>query len=290
MPNIATIHSHSQPLILVAATCAFLGASCSDNQTITNAKKPYEAAMPTALACTPNLDGKIEASELAPVLDVPTQLLVSPSGVTRTTSVAPSVDTSGKNRWDYSVDYADDRAATLTATALAGKWYAASFPADAFVLPFDLGGAIDAVYRYDQNALSLLGLASTRENPPEGKTLWTYTNAVALYKFPLTPGASYTVSSEVRNGTARGVPYAAKDTYEVKVDAAGRVDLPDLIFEQALRVRVKVTIAPVAGADIVQRQVSFLSECSGEIARITSVASETAEDFTTAKEIRRLGL
>jgi hypothetical protein len=246
--------------------------------------------MPSALACTPNLDGKIEASELAPVLDVPTQLLVSPSGVARTTSITPSVDPSGKNRWDYSVDYADDRAATLTATALAGKWYAASFPADAFVLPFDLGGAIEAVYRYDQNALSLLGLASTRENPPEGKTLWAYTTAVALYKFPLTPGSSYTVSSDVRNGTARGVPYAAKDTYEVKVDAAGRVDLPDLIFEQALRVRVKVTIAPVAGADIVQRQVSFLSECSGEIARITSVAGETAEDFTTAKEIRRLGL
>jgi hypothetical protein len=279
----------ARALQVSAALSTLFSLSCGDNQTVLDPKKPYEAAAITQLACTPNLDGKIDASELTPVLDVATKLLVSPLGVERTTSVVPAVDGSGKNRWDYSIDYADDRAATLTASTVTGKWYAASFPGDAFVLPFDLGGAIEAVYRYDQTALSLLGLASKQPSPPEGKTLWTYSTPIALYKFPLSPGASYTVSSDVRNGTARGAPYAAKDTYEVKVDAAGQVDLPDLIFQQALRVRVKVTVSPVAGADIIQRQVSFLSECSGEIARITSRTAELVEDFTVAKEVRRIG-
>lgn len=266
---------------------AVVGA-CSDN--LTPPSKPaYVSPGASPSTCVPNLDGAIDSVELAPLLDVPTRLLVSPAGVERTTSVTP-VAKDGKNVWDYSIDYADDQSAELKATSIKGKWYASSFPEDAFALPFDVGGAFDAVYRHDASALALLGLASKTETPAEGKTLWVYTAPVKLYQFPLTPGSSYTVTGDVQNGTARGVPYAAKDTYEVKVDAAGQVELPDLIFEQALRVRVTATVTPVAGAPIVTRQVSFLSECAGEIARVTSKAGEPSEDFTTAKELRRLGL
>jgi hypothetical protein len=46
---------------------------------------------------------------------------------------------------------------------------------------------------------------------------------------------------------------------------------------------------PAAGQTQVTRQVSFMFECFGEIARATSLPGETNDDFTTAAEIRRFG-
>jgi hypothetical protein len=39
-----------------------------------------------------------------------------------------------------------------------------------------------------------------------------------------------------------------------------------------------------------QRQVGFLFECLGEVTRATSKLNEPDENFTTASELRRLGL
>ena len=44
------------------------------------------------------------------------------------------------------------------------------------------------------------------------------------------------------------------------------------------------------GASVSRRQVSFLFECFGEVARATSRDDEQAVDFTTAAEVRRLGM
>ena len=44
------------------------------------------------------------------------------------------------------------------------------------------------------------------------------------------------------------------------------------------------------GASTSRRQVSFLFECFGEVARATSLPDETVVDFTTAAELRRLSL
>ena len=70
--------------------------------------------------------------------------------------------------------------------------------------------------------------------------------------------------------------------------------LPQLTFQQTIRVRTRVTLEPVAGPSLVTRQVSFLAECYGEVARATSAqqaASEADLDlvFTEAAEVRRLG-
>ena len=279
------------PLALFAlppAAALFLGG-CGDNLTQPDPKKAYVTADPTPLTCVPNLDGKIDSAELAPSFDTPARFVVSPAGRERPVSVLPRVE-GGKNIWDFSVDAADDQAATFTAQPIKGHWYEASFPANAFVVAFDAGGTTEAIYSHDQNALSLLGLASKVEAPAEGKTLLVYSTPISLYKFPLAPGATYTSIGESKNATLRGLPYAGKDTYEVKVDAAGEVDLPDLIFQQALRVRIKVTVEPAAGAVTTQRQVQFISECFGEITRFTSKNNEPNEDFTQAAEVRRFGL
>ena len=264
--------------------------ACNDNQTVLPEHASYDAGTVAPLACVPNLDGKIDANELAPALGVPVHYLVSPPGKERQVDVVGVVDAAGHRVWDQSIDLADDTEATLTASALTGKWYASSFPADGFVAPFDAGDAVEAVYEHDASSLRLVGLASRDPSPPEGKTLLVYDAAIALYKFPLAVGATYTVSGTTKNATLRGLPYARKDTYAVDVDASGELRLPDVTFQQVLRVRTTVTVEPAAGAAVTRRQVSWMSECFGEVARATSNDGETKDDFTTAAEVRRLGL
>jgi|SRR5579859_1797886 len=265
-------------------------AACQDNQTHPEDHGAYEAGAAAPLSCVPNLDGRIDASELQPVLSSPVRYLVSPANVSRTVDLAGTTDASGHLVWDFGTDYADDQIATIEATPLAGKWYAATFPGGQFVTPFDAGDTLEAVYSQDDNGLYIHGLASTQQTPPEGQTLYAYASPVTLYVFPLTAGATWTTTGVVQpGGMLRGLPYAGKDTYDGSDVAVGQLLLPAFTFQQAHRVRFVVTAAPAAGANVVLRQDSFLFECFGEIARATSHPGETSDDFTSAAEVRRFG-
>ncbi len=269
---------------------ALVVAACNDNETPPPTKAPYTGTAPQALPCVPNLDGKIEARELAPSFDTTATYLVSPPGKERL------VDTSGQERdgklvWSLGIDFADDQVAKLSASTISGKWYASSFASvkDPIIAPIDAGGRTEGIYTHDEQAFSLHGIASANKDDPE-QTLYVYTTPVTIYRFPLQLGTTFTSVGEVKNGMLRGLPYAGRDTYEVKVDGAGELGLPDFILTQALRVRTKVTVEPAAGKSTTQRQTSFLFECLGEVARATSRLDEPDERFTTASELRRLGL
>lgn len=278
--------------ILFASAFVFAAAACGENETPPPAKGSYEAGAPVALSCVPNLDGMIEARELAPALGVTAVYLVSPADKTRDVDLIGAVDPQGRTTWRFGTDYADDQIARLTAQKLEGTWFAGSFAGlpNAFVAPIDAGGTTMGVYTHDERELSLHGIASTVENPPEGKTLLVYETPIALYRFPLAPGKAWSTTSETRNATLRGLPYAGRDTYDVTVDGAGTVTLPDFVLTQAMRVRTHVTIIPAAGQTTTQWQTGFVFECLGEVVRATSALNEPSPDFTTARELRRLGL
>jgi hypothetical protein len=242
------------------------------------------------LECIPNLDGVIEAKELQTTIGVPVTYLVNPAGSTRPVNVVGEVNPQGRRVWNFAVDSADDRVAKLQASAPATKWWASFFPAAQFTTPLDLGGRIDGVYANDGANLLLLGYASSAEHPPEGRTLVIYSQPVAIFRFPLQVPKAWVSVAEVRNATVRGLPFAGRDTYTVKVDAAGVIELPDLSFTQVLRVRTTTVIEPSVGAAIVRRQVGWVFECFGEVARATAPDNESKDDFTTAVEFRRLGL
>ncbi|MEZ4249734.1 MAG: hypothetical protein R3B99_16005 [Polyangiales bacterium] len=272
-----------------------LGLGCGDNQTFPM-REPYRPGDPGPLDCVPNLDGRIDATELSPALGVSVGLLVSPSWTERGVDLVGAV-IDERRVWDFSIDYADDQLARLSASALEEHWFADAFAeitaglgGEIFVTPLDAGGRTLGVYHHDDNALALLGTASADESPPEGQSLLIYGAPVALYRFPIEPGSEHVSVGEVRGGTFRGLPYAGRDVYEVRVASAGRLELPDLAFTQAMRVDVRVTVEPAAGASTTQRQTSFLFECFGEVARATSRLDETNPDFTTAAELRRLSL
>lgn len=274
---------------LLLIPCLLL-AGCSENETITDTHDPYQADAATPLGCVPNLDGKIEASEMQAFFGVSATFLVSPQGEERPVDIVGAMQVSGQRIWDWSADYASDQEAKFGASKVEGKWYADKFSGGEFVASFDAGHTIDAIYKSDESAIYLLGLASTEADPPEGRTLMPYVDPVAIYRFPLEVGGTWVSTGIVQDGLFKSLPYAGKDIYEVKVDAAGELKLPHWSFTQALRVRVNATVQPAVGASTSQRQVSFLFECFGEVARATSRGGETEEDFTVASEVRRLGL
>lgn len=281
-------HAMTTPRRLVLLALMLTTQACDDNQTWV-APTPYTPAPPAELACVPDLDGQIAADELQPALGVPVSYLVSPALTSRPIDPVGSVDTSGRRVWDLSSPDSDP-VIQVSARPIAEHWAASSFPADAFTAPLDAGHTIDGVYRQGDNELLLLGLASRLEDPPEGRTLWSYTSPVAVYRFPLTDGARWVSVGEVRNGLVRGLPYAGRDTYEVEVAGAGRLMLPDFTFTQSLRVKTRLVSQPAVGASQARQQISWLFECFGEVARATSQTGENNSDFTTATEVRRLGL
>jgi len=270
----------SSLLLLVA----FAASGCIPDEAPPPDKSPYEPAAPV-LTCLPNLDGQLDASELRPGLGAQLRLLVNAAGTTRAVDLAGAGGT-----WDWSADYADDRLAVLEAKPLAGQWFASSFPEATFVAPVDVAGELWGVYRHTDAALELFGMASAVDAPLGSRTLLVYQQPVQLYRFPLKPGASWTATGKVLNGTYHGLPYAGTDTYEFSVDAAGELLLRDLTFSQVLRVRTRVQVTPAVGIPTSRRQVGFLAECYGEVARATSRDNETDTDFTTAAELRRVGL
>ncbi len=271
----------------MAAMSLGILSGCGDNQTHVD-RPSYVGPDATSLSCIPNLDGHVDPSELQPALDVPASYLVNPSGKNRDVDVVGKV-LDGRKNWSFGIDFADDAKVTIIATGLTGKWYQASFPSGQFITPFDLGGTLEQIFRKDDSGLFLLGVASTRPDAPEGKTLLVYDVPIPVIKLPLTAGSSWVAAGSVTGATLRGLPYAGKDTYEVEDVELGQLVLHDYTFQQVHRLRTKVTVAPAAGASTVQRQVSFIAECFGEVTRVTSAANEPNPDFGTATELRRLG-
>jgi hypothetical protein len=263
--------------------------ACGANKTIPDPDVYDSDSGAGAPRCLPNLDGKIEATELSVRLGVPFSLIVSPPNVTRPVDVAGQL-VDGERVWDWSVDYSDDLRLEISASAVEDKWYAADFPGGQYVLPFDAAGTTEAVYASTPDGVVLLGFASTDANPPAGKTLIVYNEPVDVYRFPLEVGQSWTSIGEARNSTVAGLPYAADDTYETEIREVGELDLPDVGFDTVLQLHRTVTNDPAVGNAIVTRQVSFLFECYGEVARAVSPPGTVDENFTMAAEVRRLGL
>lgn len=288
-----------QPLVpaprprLTASAVALLGlVACGDNLSHPVGPSPYEPAPPVELTCVPDLDGQITAAELAPAIGVPVSYFVSPPSPpseARAFDPLGLVDASGRRVWDLTLPDSDP-VVSIAARPIASAWYAASFPADAFVVPLDAAQTLDGVYLHDAGTLTLLGLASALADPAEGRTLWRYEAPVVLYRFPLSDGARWTSIGEVRDGLVRGLPYAGRDTYEMEVAGAGQLALPDMTFSQVLRVRSRLVSEPAVGQAQTRNQISWLFECFGEVARATSQTGERESDFTRAAEIRRLGL
>lgn len=257
---------------------SLLAAACGVNQT------PQPEPAPTLPSCVPDRDGVITAAELPIALGATVAYYASPPGATR------PLDIYGPTRtWDLSEERADDQLVELGPVALKDQWYASSFPAGQFAV--DGGGGLDGIYHQDAQALWLDGTASQDMAPAAGRTLVVYTAPIAVLRFPITDGDAHTTTAQIAGGTIAGLPFIGADEVEVTVTGGGRVDVPYVRFSPAMQVRTRVTRTPSSGTPVVtRRNVSFLFECFGEIARAESRQDEPDPEFTTAASLRRFAL
>ena len=273
-------------LALLAALALFAG--CGQNKTFPG-PTPFAPGEEPGFTCLPNLDGVLEAGELPVLIGEEVRYLLNPEGVTRAVAVDGVVDESGRRSWSLGTDFADDVIAPVGPLALSETWFAAEFPEGDYVAPADRAGSILAVYHLDERALWLHGVASAEPDPPEGRTLLPYDEAVPLFRLPIERADRWRVRGEVSEGTVRGLAYRGTDTYEVEVFGAGRLDLPDWSFGQAWRVDQTVTVTPAIGEPARRRVTSWLFECFGEVARAEGAAGST-DPVTDAVDLRRLTL
>ena len=237
--------------------------------------------------CLPNLDGRITADELPVSLGVTADYFVSTGGAT--VNLAGTVDEAGRRVWDFSSESAADERRALGPVPLADQWYAGDVPGGELVVPALSADSVDGVYSRDDRGLWLHALASPSPEPASQRTLLVYDAPVLVVRLPIAPGDGFTSTGAVTGGTLKGLPYNGTDTYQVEVDATGRLEVPALTFTQVHRVRTRVE-STTADVTVTRRQVSFFFECFGEVTRAVSNDNEADPDFTSAAELRRFAL
>jgi hypothetical protein len=267
--------------LLVIVSMVVMAGGCGSNKT------PQPGVDGGSLSCLPNLDGRIDVSELPVAFDQVAEYFVDNNA---TVNLAGGVDGEGVRVWSFadSADSATRQA--LSAESVTDKWYAGQFPGAQWANS-DLAGAIDSVFRLDDSGLWLLGQASRQPDPPSGRTLIVYQTPVAVLRLPLERGMEWTEVGEVVDGEINGLPYRATDTYVIRVSDSGRVELPLVKFSPAFKVETAVDVVPaLGGVTVSRRQTSFFFECFGELVRATSRDDESQADFSTAAELRRFAL
>ena len=238
--------------------------------------------------CVPNKDGTITAAEvpvaagLHATYKIGTNENVSTAGVT-------SGDAGGKRTWDFSAMLNSDQTVIVETQALTGKWYATKFPGATYASKLQTDKDLLGIFETSPGALLLRGVVSPADG--SSKTEVTYTPSVSVLKFPLTMSAAWTTSTTA-TGPLNGYDIATftptTDKYESKVDAEGQLKTPLGTFD-VLRVATvltrKVGFVPTT---TIFRSFAFVTECYGTVATVTATDNEPNEEFTTAKEIRRL--
>lgn len=257
-------------LILVAI------AGCGVNQT------PQPEPVPVLPSCVPNRDGQITEAELPVAIGSTASYYASPPGTSRTIAT-------GGAGWELAAEYEDDVVIALGPVALADRWYATLFPRGQFAV--DAGSGLDGIYHQDAQGLWLDGTASHQEMPAGGKTLVRYAEPLPVLRFPIEGGDAFTAVGAIQDGIVNGLPFVGMDTVEVEIAEGDYLDVPYVRFSPVLRVRTLVTRRPSTGTPVVtRRNVIFLFECFGEVARAESRIDEPSAEFTMAAYLRRFAL
>jgi hypothetical protein len=236
--------------------------------------------------CVPNKDLTITAAEVPIVAGLHATYKI---GTNENVSTAGVTGAGGKRTWDFSGALASDQSVIVETQSLKGKWFEADYAGATYASKLQTDKDVLGIFETSPGALLLRGVAS----PADGasKTEVTYTPAVSVLKFPLTLSASWTTSTTA-TGPLNGFDIATyaptTDKYESKVDAFGELKTPLGTFD-VLRVNTlltrKVGFVPVTTTI---RTFAFVTECYGTVATVTSADNESNEEFTSAKEIRRI--
>ena len=275
----------------IVGSLAVCLSACGENRTIPS-KDAYVAPAVAPLTCLPNLDGKIEASELQAAIGIPVRYLASPPGASAAGRRSPGRPTpQGQRVWDLSIDYADDRVATLEASTVSGHWFAASFPDGQWVAALDLGGTMLGVYSHRRQRPVPPRLRLARRSAGQRQDAGRLQPAGG--DLPLPAG----------DGEAVGQRGPGEQRHRARAALRGPRHLPGARRRRRASSSCPTSPSPrrcgcappppssrPSATPSCRRQVGWVFECFGEVARATAPDNELNDDFTTTAELRRLGL
>lgn len=270
------------------AAWAFCGAACGTAEPRANLGDgggfffPADAGV---AACRGDNDGVIAREEVQFVPGVSVRYRVNPAGSRVSVDVKGAVRADGSHVWDFS-DGAGELV-TLSVSRAQDGWYASDFADAQYAARLDPRSALLGLYRAYDDRVELLGLVG--ETQGQGTRL-RYDVPVPLLRFPLSLGRSWEATANVIDGRVDNLPVASRDRYQMAVDAVGELRLGILTFPRAVRVRVELVQSFPAGPGTRRIQYLWMTECYGEVARVTSKDGELDPDFREAVEYRRLSL
>ena len=239
--------------------------------------------------CIGNNDGIIEKTEVAFVLGASVNVLRNdPQSVVDINQVGTR-ESNGVLVWDFrnlSLNTRD----TIRTTDPTGKWFLSDFPTASMLIPTrypGFSGSIFQVLRETNSDLLLEGIASDLQEPEAQRILLRYETPIPLLRFPLRDGKEWVITAKAQ-GEIGGLPLASTDTYQFRIAGRGTLKIPDIEFQNALRVEIFISQRLLGGNSRTLFQILYMNECYGEIARIESLENEKEANFSKASLVRFL--
>jgi hypothetical protein len=235
----------------------------------------------TSDLCTPNHDDSVVLAELPLRAGKMANFRVATDATFNTAGTAAG---GGAKLWDLSGTLANDADAEIVLASSAGAYWATDFPAATYAAPLSTDSDLLGVFHVDATAVTLLGVVS----PTAGSfgTNVAYDPPAIILKLPVTPNAQWSSSSTV-SGTLSGSFVNYTETYESIVDNVGTMKTPYGEFP-VMRVATDMEqlqiVTPFGG----KRSFSWLAECFGSVANVTSQDFESSSEFDDPAEVRRL--
>jgi hypothetical protein len=231
--------------------------------------------------CTANDDGTITQAEVPMQAGLHATYLDAQNATWDTTG---AVGDAGTRVWDLTGALTGDEPIIFTTQTPTGAWWASAFSGATYASLLSSSATLLGIFEASDTSLLLDGVVSPASGTTD--TELTYATPVVTLQFPLTVGATWSTTSNV-TGTAEGIPDTVyTEAYVSKVDEAGTMKTPYGTFS-VLRVSTVLTRT----LDLVPtttRSFSFIAECFGPVASVTSQSNETSTEFSSDAEVRRL--
>ena len=189
----------------------------------------------------------------------------------------------GTRSWDLTGPYSGDHTVLVTTDAPAGQWFSAQFPAATYTSKLSDTSTLLGIFQDTSSALQMQGVASPSSGT--GQTELTYAPPAEVLGVPMQLGTSWSSTSNI-TGTASGLVSDYVEQWTSKVDAVGTLVVPFGTFN-VMRVQTTLTRNDLGVVSVTQ-SLTFVAECFGPVASLTSQGDEAQTEFTNAAEVRRL--
>ncbi len=230
--------------------------------------------------CVPNNDGTITQAEVPMQAGLHATYLAAQNATWDTTG---TIGDAGTRVWDLTGTLTGDQPIIFTTQSPTGAWWANTFAGATYASLLSSSQTLLGVFEASSASLLLLGVVSPASGTTQ--TELTYATPIVTLQFPLTVGATWSTSSNV-TGTAEGITSLYTEAYVSKVDEAGTMKTPYGTFS-VLRVSTVLT-RTLGVVPTTTRSYSFIAECFGPVASVTSQSGETGTEFSNDAEVRRL--